>query len=27
MPAYKGELSAAELGDLVAYLLSLKEAN
>jgi len=27
IPAYKGELSAAELGDLVAYLLSLKEAN
>jgi putative heme-binding domain-containing protein len=27
MPSYKNQLSAAELGDLVAYLLSLKEAN
>jgi putative heme-binding domain-containing protein len=27
MPSYKNQLSAAELGDLIAYLLSLKEAN
>ncbi len=27
MPSYKNELTRAELGDVVAYLLSLKEAN